>query len=179
MVKYDTNPYLFTWEGTLKAGELKFSTFTGEWCDGEWINASQQNQTISATDYIITNGCDGPDYKWRISASEAGNYMISINLKNKSISIELIVSSIHFSHEEQQHEFAVFPNPVSDQLNINFVKETSALITIYSPIGNVLYQDEKKGLQTSIDLSGLNASGLLLVKISSANCSEVFKVFVR
>jgi len=179
MVKYETNPYLFTWEGTLKAGELKFSTFTGDWCDGEWINASQPNQTLSAIDYIITNGCDGPDNKWKVSASEAGNYMISIDLKNKAISIEPVVSFIHFPHEEQQHEFAVFPNPVSDQLNINFIKETSALITIYSLMGNVLYQGEEKGLQTSIDLIGLNASGLLLVKISSANCSEVFKVFVR
>ena len=179
MVKDETNPYVFTWEGTLNAGELKFPTFTGDWCDGEWINASQPNQTLSATDYIITNGCDGPDNKWRVSASEAGNYMITIDLKNKSITIVPIVSSIYFSHEEQQHEFAVFPNPVSNQLNINFVKETSALITIYSPMGNVLYQDEEKGLQTSIDLSGLNASGFFLVKISSTNYSEVFKVFVR
>jgi len=179
LVQNDTKPYLFTWEGELKAGELKFSTFTGDWCDAEWINAAQPNQAISTTDYIITNGCDGPDNKWKVNAGEAGNYLISIDLKNKYVTIEPLVSAIHYSHEEQQHEFAVFPNPVSDQLNINFGKETSALITIYSPIGNILYQVEKKGLQTSINLSGLNASGLLLVKISSVNCSEMFKVLAR
>ncbi len=179
MSRHETNPYLFTWEGVLVPGEFKFSTFTGDWCDGEWINASQPNQSLSATDYIITNGCDGPDYKWRVSAGEVGKYTISIDLKNRSIGIAPETSSIDVSHEEQQHEFSVFPNPVSDQLNINLGKETSALITIFSPTGDVLYQDEKRGLQTNIDLRGLNTSGMLLIKITTASCSEVFKVLVR
>lgn len=66
LVKDEANPYLFTWEGPLKAGELKFSTYTGDWCDGEWINASQPGQALGASDYIITNGCDGPDNKSRV-----------------------------------------------------------------------------------------------------------------
>jgi hypothetical protein len=179
MVRDETNPFLFTWEGVLVPGELKFPTFKGDWCDGEWINASQPNQALSATDYIITYGCDGPDYKWRVSSSEVGTYMISIDLKNKSMSIAPKTSSIDVSHEEQTHEFSVFPNPASDHLNINFLKETSALVTIYSITGNILYQEEEIGLQTSINLSGLNTSGLLLIKISTENSSEVFKVLVR
>lgn len=156
MKRDDTDPFLFTWEGVLVPGELKFSTFTGEWCDSEWINASQPNQALSATDYIIT-----------------------IDLKNETISIKLKSSSTEVSPEEQSHELSVFPNPASDQLNIDFVKETSALVTIYSVTGNVLYQEEKNGLQTNIDLSGLNTSGLLLLKISTDNYSEVVKVLVR
>ncbi len=179
LVKNETNPFLFTWEGLLVPGELKFSTYTGDWCDGEWINASQPNQAISATDYIITNGCDGPDNKWIVTAGEAGDYMISIDLRNRTVSIESVVSSSDFSNKEQQHEFSVFPNPASGQLNITSLRETSALITIYSPTGQIIYQDEKKGLHTRIDLGSLNTSGLFLIKISSASSSEIFKVVVR
>ncbi|MFH0758426.1 MAG: SusF/SusE family outer membrane protein [Bacteroidota bacterium] len=179
MVRDETNPFVFTWEGFLTPGELKFSTFTGDWCDGEWINASQPDQSISATDYIITNGCDGPDYKWRIGSGEVGKYIISIDLKNKSISFQPAVPSNGFSHEEQPQEYAVFPNPVSDQLNIHFGRETVALITLYSATGKVIYQEEKKGMQTSIDLGGFKTSGMLLLKISEDNRSGIFKVFVR
>jgi len=179
MVRHETNPFLFTLEVVLTPGEFKFPTFTGDWCDGEWINASQPNQTLSATDYIITNGCDGPDYKWKVSSTEVGKYMISIDLKNESISIEPNVTSIEFSHEEPQPEYSIFPNPVSDQLNINFVKETSAQIIIYSASGTILYQEQEKGVRTSIDLSGLNTSGLILIKISTDKSSEVFKVLLQ
>ena len=51
----------------------------------DWINASQANQALSASDYIITHGCDGPDNKWKVDASEVDNYIISIDLQNQSI----------------------------------------------------------------------------------------------
>ena len=66
MTQSETSHYVWEWEGELTAGEFKMPTFTGDWCDGTWINASQPDQNLSATDYIITSGCDGPDNKWRV-----------------------------------------------------------------------------------------------------------------
>ena len=81
------NPAIFTWTGALTAGEMKFSEFTGNWCDGDWIQSSVPNQVLTATDYIITHGCDGPDNKWLIKSGEEGTYTVTINLAAQTIGI--------------------------------------------------------------------------------------------
>jgi len=178
MNRDENNPFLFTKEVFLTPGELKFPTFTGDWCDGDWINASQANQSISATDYIITHECEGPDNKWKVLAGEVDEYLITINLEIESIQIKP-TSTIGIDQEHLQSGFSVFPNPVSEQLNIVFEKESSALVTIYSTTGAVLYQEEVEGLQTSIDMNGLGATGIILVKISNEHYSELTRVVVQ
>lgn len=81
------NDGIFTYSGPLTEGELKFSTFTGDWCNGKWLNAATPDQTITDGTFITTNGCDGPDNKWRVTAATAGNYDITVNLNAKTISI--------------------------------------------------------------------------------------------
>jgi hypothetical protein len=85
----ESDPYIFTWTGNLVEGELKFSTFTGDWCEGDWFNATEDNASLSSTTYQIMKGCDGPDYKWVVSASEDGEYKIEIDVENETIAIEL------------------------------------------------------------------------------------------
>ncbi len=80
-----TDSWVFTFTGSLTAGEIKFSTFAGDWCDGQWLNASVADQSISVTDYIVTNGCDGPDNKWRVQAGEEGTYQITIDLSAEMV----------------------------------------------------------------------------------------------
>ena len=82
------DPFVFTYEAYLNAGELKIATFTGEWCDGDWLNASDADQPVSDAEYIITTGCDGPDNKWRISEEAKGDYLIRVDLYNETISFE-------------------------------------------------------------------------------------------
>lgn len=81
--------YVFT--GPLGAdnptGEFKISKFTGDWCDGDWINAATENQSIYNTDFIYTVGCDGPDNKWRLMEGQAGNYEIRVNLETEELTI--------------------------------------------------------------------------------------------
>ncbi|NJY62271.1 SusF/SusE family outer membrane protein [Salinimicrobium sp. CDJ15-81-2] len=77
----------FVYTGPLKAGELKFSKYQGDWCDGEWINAAENGQSITNTQFITTFGCDGPDNKWRLSAGEAGDYEIRINLDTETMTV--------------------------------------------------------------------------------------------
>lgn len=88
MFKDVVNPKIFNWKGALKAGELKFSTFKGDWCDGQWIKAANADQSITVGDYIITNGCDGADNKWRLQPGEVGNYSVTVNLETAKVSFE-------------------------------------------------------------------------------------------
>jgi hypothetical protein len=85
----EADAFEFTYQGTLTPGALKISTFTGDWCDGDWINSPQDAYDLTNTDYIITHGCDGPDYKWAVTTGTQGTYIITINLYDETIKFEL------------------------------------------------------------------------------------------
>ncbi len=80
---YENGVYTFTGElGSGNAtGEFKIAKFKGDWCDGEWINPATASQSIYNTSFIFTQGCDGPDNKWKLKDGEAGTYKITINLE--------------------------------------------------------------------------------------------------
>lgn len=86
---YNNGNYIYT--GPLGSdnatGEFKISKFKGEWCDGDWINAATANQSILNGNYIITHKCDGPDNKWKLQTGNAGNYQITINLENGTMTV--------------------------------------------------------------------------------------------
>lgn len=85
MVRDAANPFVFTYQGPLNAGEIKIAAFLGDWCDGQWLNAAVADQAITNASDIVTNGCDGPDNKWRVQAAAAGNYLVTVNLAEETI----------------------------------------------------------------------------------------------
>ncbi|MFV0269831.1 MAG: SusF/SusE family outer membrane protein [Draconibacterium sp.] len=85
------DPFIFTYEATLSPGDFKISTFKGDWCDGEWLNATQSDQVLTATDYIVTQGCEGPDNKWHVTEETQGRYKITVNLYSGTIEIEPVM----------------------------------------------------------------------------------------
>ncbi len=85
-----SNPNVFTYEGPLKAesattpGELKFPLEIDHSFGGDFILAPQANCPMSANGtYFIGNQ---PDNKWIVPESEAGNYRITIDVENETIS---------------------------------------------------------------------------------------------
>lgn len=84
-----SNPFVFTYEALLTPGVFKISTFTGDWCDGDWINSPNDGDDLSSNQFIITNGCDGPDNKWTVTSRNEGNYLITVNLSDETIKFEL------------------------------------------------------------------------------------------
>lgn len=67
----------FTWEGTLRAGSLKFLTTLGEWIPS-------YNKAADGS-LVLRNSFDEPDEQWQIT--EPHFYKISVDLLNHSISI--------------------------------------------------------------------------------------------
>ncbi len=85
----ETNPFIFTYNGVLNTGNLKFSTFTGDWCDGQWLNAPEAGiATTGTTGFIVTNGCDGPDNQWTVTDETRGRYNITIDLEQETVKFE-------------------------------------------------------------------------------------------
>lgn len=119
MVKDNDNDKLFTWEGNLTTGELKFSTFKGDWCDGDWLLATAADQSLSATDYKIYSGCapENEDFKWKVNEVDTGAYIITVDLENETIVFDK--QEISVIDNSVQSNFLVYPNPAYEILQIN------------------------------------------------------------
>lgn len=83
MVKDANNPYLFTYNGPLSAGEFKIPGATGNWGADFFMPVVNHPDLGSHLVKFVPGG--NPDYKWQITS--AGNYMITFNQLYETISI--------------------------------------------------------------------------------------------
>ena len=80
-----TEKYVFTWEGELKAGEMKAclapdGTFSCPFLRPASDGCIIDENGVASPEFVYTTG---PDYKWRVA--KAGRYKITFNLKNWTI----------------------------------------------------------------------------------------------
>ncbi|WP_188506472.1 SusF/SusE family outer membrane protein [Parapedobacter pyrenivorans] len=85
MVKSGT--YEFTWTGTLKAGELKFSCDKQTDWNGAWFLAAQNGMEPSGAveQMLFNNPGSGPDYKWKVVTP--GTYTITLDQLKETVVI--------------------------------------------------------------------------------------------
>jgi len=81
MIQDPSDPFVFTFNEILKAGEFKIAT-AKSW-DAPFYRPVSADQPITETDVQLSAG--DPDYKWNIT--EAGPYKITLNLRENSIQI--------------------------------------------------------------------------------------------
>ncbi len=86
----DEDPLVFTWEGSLKAGEVKLCLTTGSW-DAAFIRPLSDQDAISKTNitgatFQMHSG--DPDEKWRVT--DAGDYLLTFDLRNWTMSTEYL-----------------------------------------------------------------------------------------
>lgn len=85
----ESDPFVFIYDGVLTPGSIKFSTFTGNWCDGQWLNAAENGTSVTAASaFIVTQGCDGPDNQWQVTQQTQGRYRITVNLADETVNFE-------------------------------------------------------------------------------------------
>lgn len=77
----------YTWTGNLAAGEFKFTKFNTNWCEGTEIVAASANQSITNTNFNYRDNCEGDDNKWLVTAAQAGNHTITVNLDTNTLTI--------------------------------------------------------------------------------------------
>ena len=77
--KVDDNTYTATF--AINAGEMKFPLNNDWGCD--WIMPTENGLSHSAC-MLVKNG-DSRDYKWKVSADEAGTYTIVLDVKNMTM----------------------------------------------------------------------------------------------
>lgn len=84
MTKDATNPYIFTYEGALNAGEFKIPTAVGTNWSCDYFMPAVAGEGVESTHMTFVEK-GGPDRKWKITV--AGNYKIVINQFYETISI--------------------------------------------------------------------------------------------
>ncbi len=85
------NGSVYTWTGTLSAGDFKFTKFNTDWCQGTELVGVTANQDISNTSFqerVKCAGGDATDFKWKVKASQAGTYTIKLDLNTNQLTIE-------------------------------------------------------------------------------------------
>ena len=75
----------FTWEGPLFAGEIKFPT-AHSWTSDTFMSATPGQSISDNTGLLALNG--NPDYHWKITDTEAGNYKVILNTKDKTVTFQ-------------------------------------------------------------------------------------------
>ena len=100
MTKSTDSPYIFTWSGTLKTGEMKISCDKQSDWNGDWFMADKDGKapTGEVETVFFSSKSDAElssmypdadfgslDYKWKIQ--EAGSYRITIDQLKETISI--------------------------------------------------------------------------------------------
>ena len=89
----------------------------------------------------------------------ANIFIVSSNLSSLTDGGSMYVDNLSFEYEAGIGDMAntvetkIFPNPASDQLSFNFAEEVNAEMSLFSNDGQLIYQDNVKGKELSIDVS--------------------------
>ncbi|MGM9762627.1 MAG: SusF/SusE family outer membrane protein [Candidatus Cryptobacteroides sp.] len=76
------NSWIFTWEGSLKADELKISCDLQRDFGGDWFHPETADAPLTDGSIVL----NGDDTKWKVGT--AGNYKIIVDVKNLTITVE-------------------------------------------------------------------------------------------
>jgi len=89
---------------------------------------------------------------------------------------QLALTNALLVNSKDKGQFAVYPNPTQNQLNIRFSETTSnANMTFFNNLGQTILVKENLTSNATIDLSGLN-SGIYFYKIASENTNQTGKI---
>lgn len=85
MTPDNLNPNIFTYQGALQEGELKI--LAQREFNGTTFKPLDETGSIESTGVQVTPG-EQPDYKWKISADQAGLYKITLDTEKMEIKFE-------------------------------------------------------------------------------------------
>ena len=182
------NPNIWTWTGILTGGsgagegEFKIHLYSGQWCDGDWIMATVQNQSIGNTAFNIFSNCDGEkpenggDAKWKVSPLETGQYDFKIDFENNTLTI--MPHIIDGLNEINAPQLELYCDNITGQLYLKNSEGGKATVSIYSSIGQQIKREVVEGFENMIKIDE-NLHSILLINVLTGKNSQTFKVLVK
>ena len=120
-----------------------------------------------------TNAC-GPGNLSSIIAEAGTTYYIITGTNEGKASVSVNLSGILGVSENTIEGFSFYPNPVTNEINLN-AKSIIDEVTIFNLVGQQVASEKIGSTHRSIDLSHLN-SGFYVMNVSSEGISESFKI---
>lgn len=182
--KSEDNEDVFTWSGTLIAGEIKIKTYQEQdFCAGKWIHPTVENASIEQNDFELLFGCSdsNPDYKWVVSESDTGMYSITVDMSNETINFEK-QNSTSTEELESVDSFTLlqnYPNPFNPSTIISYqVSEISPIsLAVYDANGRMVSELVNKvqtpGTYSITFEAGNLASGIYFYQLKSAQQQQM------
>ncbi len=104
----------------------------------------------------------------------AGNIIENTNTVSATCSLTLANSIVDFTEEVQ-----LYPNPVKDNLHIDFANFNNSKITIqfYNSLGQLVYENEAYNTEINISLADFS-NGIYFVRINKEVKSKTFKIII-
>jgi hypothetical protein len=99
--------------------------------------------------------------------------MIETNISDNSLCKVISITGV--SNIIENERFKIYPNPVKDNLNIEFYEEGKKEILLISDNGSLIFHKQVNNSFMSIDLSEFK-SGIYMLKLISDNHSIVKKI---
>ncbi|HJD75245.1 MAG TPA: SusF/SusE family outer membrane protein [Bacteroides reticulotermitis] len=85
---------IFTWQGDLKAGTFKFPLNLDGYGDIDYLMPSNADgegfASLAETSVQYVSRNENKDYQWKVKANEAGEYLITLNVMNKTVEFKCL-----------------------------------------------------------------------------------------
>ncbi len=144
---------------------------------------------FDATDRSVTWKSSNPevasvDENGLVSAISQGSVKITLSTNDGGYTstCNIGVMGTATSAEHDKHIFSrikIYPNPVSDKLHVEFSKiDKNREIIIFDSKGQMIHKESAGESYNQIDITSLNTTGLLVVKIKTNNQCKVHKICI-
>jgi hypothetical protein len=128
------------------------------------ITGACNSNLIAATTESLTGLTEGATYYVQVWSNFAEQGTFTLRLTNPSLGISDFNSS----------NFEVYPNPVSDILNISYNKNVTG-VAVYNLIGQEVLSQTSTATISKIDMSSLS-NGIYMVRVTADNQVKTIKV---
>jgi uncharacterized protein YjdB len=135
----------------------------------DWGASTVGNTTVGNTAKQVTPGFT--------QVGSAGRMVVCAIVVNKASTTS---AKVRASAAPLEKAISIYPNPVSNTLNIDFADSTeNKEVQVYNTLGQLLYSAKTKESRTQIDITSLHVKGLVLVKIIDQDGISNHKVVVQ
>ena len=156
------------------------------------VTVTNVNNGVTLALDTFTASQSGASYQWftcpgnvvipgatnqTFTATSSGDYGVTVTLAGCSVDSSCVTYTTLGLENNIMNTFNIYPNPISDILNIQHYSDINK-ITIYNMLGQQVLTKNVSATSTQIDMSALT-NGTYLVKVEAGSVSKTIKVFKK